>query len=94
MKTLALVLLTVILGGGAAQAQVGDLIWEDDFGDLDNWIILTGNGYWGWGNGELEYYHENNVEIAEIPGEPGNNALLITARQESGPGSWTSGGIP
>ncbi|MBC8382851.1 MAG: family 16 glycosylhydrolase [Candidatus Cloacimonetes bacterium] len=66
-------------------AQIGDVIWEENFENLDNWIIETGNGAWGWGNGELEYYHENNVEIAEIPNEPGNNALKITAIQESGP---------
>jgi len=66
-------------------AQVGDVIWEENFEDLDNWIIETGNGYWGWGNGELEFYHENNVEIAEIPGEPENNALHITALEETGP---------
>jgi len=85
MKTLFLVLLTVILSGTVAQAQVGDLIWEDDFTDLDNWIILTGNGSWGWGNGELQYYAEDNVDIAEIPGDPGNTALRITAREETGP---------
>ena len=45
---------------------------------------VTGNGSWGWGNGELEFYKEENVEIAEIPDEPGNNALHITALEESG----------
>ena len=70
------------------------MIWEDDFDDLDNWIILTGNGYWGWGNGELQYYSEDNVDIAEIPGDPGNMALRITARQESGPGIVDQWGNP
>ena len=102
MKTGKLVILVTLLTVGAAQAQVGQMIWEDDFADLDNWIILTGNGSWGWGNGELEYYAEDNVEIADIPGEAGNTALRITARQESGPGivdqwgnplSYTSGRI-
>jgi beta-glucanase (GH16 family) len=46
---------------------------------------ITGNGSWGWGNGELEFYKEENVEIVEVPGDPGNNALHITAKQESGP---------
>jgi len=86
VKTLALTLSTLILVGAAAQAQVGAMIWEDDFADLDNWIVQTGNGSWGWGNGELEYYAEDNVGIAGIPGDPGNTALRITARQESGPG--------
>ena len=70
----------------AALAQVGDLLWEDTFTDLDNWIVQTGNGSWGWGNGELEYYSPSNVDIAAVPGEAGNTALRITARQESGPG--------
>lgn len=75
-------------------SDIGDLIWEENFDNLDNWIIETGNGSWGWGNGELEFYHENNVEIAEIPNEPGNNALKITARQESGPGIVDQWGNP
>ncbi len=94
MKTCLLVLVALILIAVAAQAQVGAMIWEDDFTDLDNWIILTGNGYWGWGNGELEFYSEDNVEIAVIPGEPGNTALRITAREESGPGIVDQWGNP
>ena len=87
MKKNKLLILLVLLTSASQilLSDIGDLIWEEQFNDLDNWIIETGNGSWGWGNGELEYYHENNVEIAEIPGEPGNNALKITARQESGP---------
>lgn len=78
----------------AASAQVGSLIWEEQFTDLDDWIILTGNGSWGWGNGELEYYSENNVDIAAIDGEPGNTALRLTARQESGAGIVDQWGNP
>ncbi|MBN2830202.1 MAG: T9SS type A sorting domain-containing protein [Candidatus Cloacimonetes bacterium] len=74
----ALVLITGLF------AEIGDLLWEENFDSLDNWIIETGNGSWGWGNAELEYYSPNNVDIAEIPGEAGNNALRITARNESG----------
>lgn len=85
MKTLHVLLAILVLGAGAAGAQVGALIWEDDFDTLDNWQITTGNGSWGWGNGELEYYHENNVAIAPVPGEPGNTALRLTAKQEGGP---------
>ena len=36
-------------------SQIGDLIWEENFNDLDDWIKITGNGSWGWGNGELEF---------------------------------------
>ncbi|MDP7127433.1 MAG: glycoside hydrolase family 16 protein, partial [Candidatus Marinimicrobia bacterium] len=75
-------LMFLILSVGFCYAQVGDLIWEENFDNLDNWMIITGNGSWGWGNGELEFYQEENVEIAEIPGEQGNNALHITAKEE------------
>ncbi|NQV42505.1 MAG: T9SS type A sorting domain-containing protein [Candidatus Marinimicrobia bacterium] len=84
------------------QAQIGALIWEENFNDLGNWNQELGNGAWGWGNGELEYYHPDNVTISEVPGEPGNTALHITARAESLPGytdqwgnqlSYTSGKV-
>jgi len=65
--------------------QVGEVIWEENFNNLDNWIHETGNGSWGWGNGELEFYKTENSLIAEIPGEPGNNGLQITAKEETGP---------
>ena len=66
-------------------AQVGEVIWEENFNNLDNWSKAIGNGSWGWGNGELEYYKEENVQISTIPGDPSNNALHITAKNESGP---------
>ncbi len=87
-------IVAILLAGNVAHAQIGTLVWEDDFNNLDNWIKLTGNGGWGWGNGELEFYAENNVDIAEIPGETGNMALRITARQESGPGIVDQWGNP
>ena len=65
-------------------AQIGEIIWEENFDNLDNWLIETGNGSWGWGNGELQYYSDNNVEILEIPNEPGNNGLHIIGKEESG----------
>ncbi len=88
------VILALLLCAGAAHAQVGDLIWEDNFNDLGNWITLTGNGSWGWGNGELEYYLPANVDIAPVPGETGNQALRIVARQESGAGIADQWGNP
>ncbi|MBU2501545.1 T9SS type A sorting domain-containing protein [bacterium] len=94
MKFAAVLAVSLLLLPCGAQGQVGALIWEDDFADLDNWIILTGNGYWGWGNGELEFYSENNVDIAPVAGEPGNTALRIVARQESGPGIVDQWGNP
>ena len=68
MRLLFILIAAVLLIGNAAHAQIGDLIWEEDFNDLDNWIKETGNGNWGWGNGELEYYSENNVDIADDSG--------------------------
>ena len=67
-----------------ATAQIGEVIWEENFDNLNNWLIETGNGSWGWGNGELQYYNEGNVEISEIPNEPGNNGLHIIGKEESG----------
>ena len=75
-------------------SQIGDLIWEENFNDLDNWIKITGNGSWGWGNGELEFYKEENVSISPIPNEPSNNALHIIARNESGPDITDQWGNP
>lgn len=89
-----LLLLVLSLLSVNTNAQVGEVIWQEDFNQLDNWIIETGNGSWGWGNGELEFYQEDNVSISEVPGEPGNNALLITARQESGPNIVDQWGNP
>jgi len=90
MKKAALLLLLLC----TINAQVGEIIWEEDFDNLDNWMKITGNGSWGWGNGELEFYQEENVEIAEVPDEPGNNALHITALEESGPGIVDQWGNP
>ncbi|MBN1826994.1 MAG: family 16 glycosylhydrolase [Candidatus Eisenbacteria bacterium] len=94
MKKLILFVAAMIVSVNAAHAQIGALIWEEDFDDLDDWLKITGNGYWGWGNGELEYYKEENVEIAAVSGEPGNTALRITAKEESGPGIVDQWGNP
>ncbi len=78
----------------SAHAQVGTLIWQDEFNGLGNWLKITGNGSWGWGNGELQYYRNENVSIAPIAEEPGNNALHIVAKRESGPGITDQWGNP
>ena len=41
-------------------AQIGEVIWEENFDNLNNWLIETGNGSWGWGNGEHQYYTSRN----------------------------------
>ncbi|MDO9694203.1 MAG: T9SS type A sorting domain-containing protein [Candidatus Latescibacteria bacterium] len=94
MKKIHLTLAILFFVCTPALAQVGDLLWEENFDDLDNWLTVTGNGYWGWGNGELEFYKQENVGIAPIPGEAGNTALRIIARQESGPGIVDQWGNP
>jgi beta-glucanase (GH16 family) len=94
MRSIVAAIIALALSAGAARAQVGNLIWEDDFNDLSNWIEVVGNGSWGWGNGELEYYLGANVDIAAIPGETGNNALRIIARRESGAGIVDQWGNP
>jgi len=97
MPTLRPTLLTLaalFLLSTPAVAQVGALLWEEDFDTLDQWILETGNGSWGWGNGELEYYQPGNISIQPVPGEPGNNAARIQARAESGPGITDQWGNP
>jgi beta-glucanase (GH16 family) len=94
MRRVFVLAIALAFAAGAAHAQVGNLIWEDNFDNLDNWIKLTGNGSWGWGNGELEYYLGANVDIADVPGETGNKALRIIAKQESGAGIVDQWGNP
>jgi beta-glucanase (GH16 family) len=86
--------LFIILFTEYCHCQIGSVIWEENFDNLDNWNKVTGNGSWGWGNGELEFYKEENVVIVVVPGEPGNNALRITAKQESGAGIVDQWGNP
>jgi len=73
------------------RAQVGDLIWEENFNTLDNWLKITGNGSWGWGNGELEFYKNENVDIAghrvtgfHGVGSAGLNAVRWDGRDDEG----------
>ena len=94
MKRIYLSVLFICMSLNVLLAQIGEVIWEDDFNNLNNWNRVSGNGSWGWGNGELEYYSPNNVTISELPGDPGNMALHITARQESLPGMTDQWGNP
>ncbi len=84
----------------SALAQVGNLLWEDNFDSLDQsvWSIDVGNGcdqgLCGWGNQELQSYQTGNVFIEPVPGEPNNNALVLQARRESvGDNQFSSGKI-
>lgn len=66
------------------------LVWHDEFDGASlspDWIYELGNGQWGWGNNELQYYRQENVEVAD-------GILRITAKQEAFGGfNYTSGRI-
>ena len=66
MRLIVLSCLLLAATAASAPAQVGPLLWEESFESLDNWVIETGNGSWGWGNGELQYYHANFFHTAEM----------------------------
>ena len=93
-------LILPLLAFNISQAQIGDLLWEDDFNTFNNniWNVDVGNGceigLCGWGNAELEYYREENLTIEQIPGEAGNNALVMEAKREQFAGfEYTSGKV-
>ncbi len=86
----------------SANAQVGQIIWEENFNTVNtsSWNYVTGNGcqlganMCGWGNFELENYTQNNVTVEDIVGEPGNKALVLQAKSETlGGSAFTSGKI-
>ena len=55
------------------------LVWNDEFeGNTlsSDWVFEIGNGNWGWGNNELQYYLEENVSVE-------NGVLTITAKNNS-----------
>ena len=81
-------------------AQVGQLLWEDHFDTFNAsvWNKDVGDGcdigICGWGNAELQWYLPNNVNIEPIAAEPGNNALVLEARNQTiGGNSFTSGKV-
>ena len=97
----------LLAASAAASASVtspviGKLLWSDEFNgatlDTRIWTASNGNGcqigLCGYGNQELEYYHPDNLGIANVPFEPGTRALAITARREViGSNQFTSGKI-
>ncbi len=56
------------------------LVWSDEFDgstlDTDAWTFEIGNGSWGWGNNELEYYRRENTRLI-------NGYMVIEARREN-----------
>ncbi|MCK9426170.1 MAG: family 16 glycosylhydrolase [Ignavibacteriaceae bacterium] len=78
----------LILLAASTRAQNYQLIWSDEFSDSTintlNWTHETGGS--GWGNNELEYYTNRNVN-SYIQ----NSSLVIEAKKESfGGKSYTS----
>lgn len=66
------------------------LVWSDEFNtnsiDTNKWNFNIGNGDWGWGNNELQYYTK---ETANARTEKGY--LIIEARKEKKEGqNYTS----
>jgi beta-glucanase (GH16 family) len=94
MKRILLVCSLVLIANMLA-AQNWKLVWADEFdGDTlntDKWSYQTGTGTeYGldrWGNNELQYYQEENVQVAD-------GVLTITAKRENVESSqFTSGRI-
>jgi len=74
-------LIILICYSPLSKAQDYNLVWADEF-DLDtinaaNWNFEIGNGNYGWGNNELEYY-TSRPENARIE----DGKLVITAIKE------------
>ena len=66
------------------------LVWSEEFNydgapDPKIWTVETGNGDWGWGNGEVQYYRSQNLNVSD-------GTLKITAKSENYGGfQYTSG---
>ena len=79
---------TQAYGSGTAQCaddyDFDTLVWSDEFNgpkvDTAKWNFETGNGNWGWGNGELEYYTAGNN--TSFVSENGETFLRITAKSD------------
>lgn len=83
--------------GQALFSQCPSIIWQDEFDgeslDLSKWSYQIGDGcdispdLCGWGNNELQWYRQENVEVSE-------GTLKITARRENSNGrNYTSARI-
>ena len=65
---------------GGGDGDTYELVWSDEFDgeqvDESKWNFESGNGNWGWGNGEHQYYRQENAFIED-------GKLIIEARYES-----------
>ena len=74
---------SLILLFSNVKAQNWNLIWSDEFDsdqvDPNKWDFQNGTGsefgLWGWGNGESQYYQEENASV-------NNGILTIEAKEE------------
>jgi hypothetical protein len=62
---------------------VAGLIWSEEFDEIgavnnNNWTHEIGNGDWGWGNGESQYY-TSRLENSKVE----DGVLKITAKTEN-----------
>lgn len=87
MKNVKLGLLVSVLSSSQAASQGSyELVWEDEFTgtqlDTQKWSYMIGDGTQygnpGWGNNELQYYTDRELN-AEVSG----GSLKIIARQEN-----------
>lgn len=90
----------ILLASNPVSAEVGQLLWEDNFDTLntDTWTVDVGDGcdqgLCGWGNAELQWYSESNAYVTDVPGETGNKALVLEAITEESNGyAFTSGKV-
>lgn len=90
----SILLAGLLVATSTAHAQVGELIWEDNFDtfNTDIWTPDEGNGcsqgLCGYGNQELQSYEPENVSIqpiAPLPGQSQNFALALQARHQAVP---------
>jgi len=81
MKKIMLAI-SLILFIESAYSQDSTLVWSDEFDqdsiNINNWNFETGNGNYGWGNNEKQYYTKRPENIKIV-----NGVLVITARKES-----------
>ncbi|MDQ2077056.1 carbohydrate-binding protein [Marinimicrobium sp. ABcell2] len=72
-------------GNGGDPTPGLQLVWSDEFDTIDhnNWTFETGNGDWGWGNGELQYYTDGDNAFIQYDPEVNSNVLVLEARQEN-----------
>jgi len=95
MKIRLVLIVSLLALVSGVNGQNWNLVWADEFDgdtlDTQKWEYMTGTGSEygldGWGNNELQYYKEANVDVAE-------GLMTITAKRENFQNSqFTSGRI-